>query len=343
MAAHGQASMSPSPQPLSRVEKAIVLLLALGKPRASELLKQLGPEDLKKLHQSAAALRPITANDLDQLVEEFAEDLSGHIGFSGSTAELTALFDGVLSSEELAKLTTQTPAMIGRDSKVGPLWDRIKALDATTLTSFLETEHPQIAGLVLSRIGPETSAKLIAGFPTAQRNELLTRMLGIGVIDADALRLAEQAIEDTLFTTNSGIVTPVLDNHIGLAQILNRLDKQQMDDAMHALSHARPAEAIKVKRMLFAFEDLVALTNEARVKLFDQAPMEQVILALKGADPDLQQVVLAALSPRGKRMVEAELQGGAVAADRDIAAARRALVEAVLKLVAGGEINLAPA
>jgi flagellar motor switch protein FliG len=68
-----------------------------------------------------------------------------------------------------------------------------------------------------------------------------------------------------------------------------------------------------------------------------------LVLALKGTDLPFQSTVLSSLGARSRRMVEAELQGGSTASARDVADARRVIVDAVLKMIAKGDLDLQPA
>jgi flagellar motor switch protein FliG len=64
------------------------------------------------------------------------------------------------------------------------------------------------------------------------------------------------------------------------------------------------------------------------------------VIALKGTDPDFQATILSSLASRSRRMVEAELKSGAMPSRRDLAEARRAIVAAVLKMIANGDIHI---
>ena len=94
--------------------------------------------------------------------------------------------------------------------------------------------------------------------------------------------------------------------------------------------------------MLFTFEDLATLSQATRTTILDQVPTERLVLALKGTDATFQAAILSALTARSKRMVEAELQGGTMPPAREIAEARRSIVDTVLKMAAKGGIELRP-
>jgi flagellar motor switch protein FliG len=330
--------MSASAQPksaaqqaasLSGAEKVAVLLLALGKPRAAKLLKRFDPEELKVLTQLAGDLTPIGAGDLEVLVEEFAQKFSSGITFVGTEKEVKSLLSDVMGEEQLTGDEIEEPTEAPER-----IWDKIAKIKDETLRTYLGNEHPQAAAMILSRIDPGIAAKIVASFPAQQRNTLLIRMLGIKKVADDAAQAVEAAIgEDLLAKSSSG-------SHASIADILNRLDKAQSDDLLKNLAAVRPDDAKTLKGMLFTFVELVKLPAKARTQLLDQVPIERLVAALKGTDAAFQSEILSALAARSRRMVEAELQGGGGASEREVADARRAIVDTVLKMMAKGEIEM---
>lgn len=332
MSATAQAKPTQQATPLSGAEKVAVLLLALGKPRAAKLLKRFDPEELKTLTQLAGDLQPIGASDLEGLVEEFAKNFSSGINFLGTEKEVKSLLSDVMGEDQLAGVMSDEQEGAGEVPE--RIWDRIAKIKDEALRACLQNEHPQTAAMILSRIGSETAARVISTFPAQERNALLIRMLGIKKVPDDAARAVENAIaEDLLSKSSTG-------SHAGIADILNRLDKAQSEDLLKDLAAVRPDDAKTLKGMLFTFIELVTLPAKARTLVLDQVPIEKLVAALKGTDTAFQQTILSSLAARSKRMVEAELQGGGTASERDVVEARRAIVDTVLKMMAKGEIAL---
>jgi flagellar motor switch protein FliG len=125
-----------------------------------------------------------------------------------------------------------------------------------------------------------------------------------------------------------------------MADILNRLDKIHFDSALQHLSAARPADVEAMRGLLFSFDDLASLPPRALTLVFNQIPTERLVLALRGTDYAFQEGALTGLAARTRRMVELELEAASDASAREIADARRAIVEVVLKLMAERQIEL---
>ena len=66
--------------------------------------------------------------------------------------------------------------------------------------------------------------------------------------------------EDLLAATAS------TNSHVGIADILNRLDKTQSEEVLKSLAEVRPEEAKAIKGMLFTFEDIAKLPQQARTR-----------------------------------------------------------------------------
>jgi flagellar motor switch protein FliG len=317
---------------LSGAEKVAVLLLALGKPRAAKLLKRFDPQELKVLTQLAGDLHPIVASDLEVLVEEFAHKFSSGIHFVGTEKEVRSLLSDVMTEDQLAGVMADDQEEMGEAPE--PLWDKIAKLKEDALRAYVQGEHPQSAAMILSRLGPEMSARLLSGLQAKARNSLLIRMLGIKRVSDDAAIALEHAIAEDLLSKGSG------GSHAGIADILNRMDKSQSEDLLKDLAESRPDDAKALKGMLFTFVDMVNLPAKSRTLVLDQVPIERLVAALKGTDSAFQGEILSSLAARSRRMVEAELQGGGSASEREVADARRAVVDTVLKMMAKGEISL---
>jgi flagellar motor switch protein FliG len=324
-------SVSAAPRSLSGAEKVAALLLAVGKPRATLLLRRFEPEELKLITRSAANLPPISPAELEALVEEFASLFSEGTPMTGSASELRGILSEVLTEDQLADVMGEKVDEPAAESEI---WKRIGKIKRKTLVSYLAKEHPQTAALVLSRLESSVAAEIVGAFPAPERNILLVRMLSIKQVPDPVVRALEAALEEDLLAGNDS------GNYGEVAGILNKLEPNQADALLEQLAAVRPDDAKVLKAMIFKFDDLGTLDAKALTLLFDQVPMERLVLALSGAPAELQVMLLAALPARSRRMVEAELQNSATAAPKQVAEARNGIVDTVLRMAASGEITL---
>lgn len=326
------SSLSSEARQLVGVDRVAALLLAMGQGAAARILKHLDAYELREITRATAALGSVPAPTIDTLIEDFAGHFSSGLDLLGAPSEAEQLLAGALPPEQVADILSD---VLGSANHT--MWEKLSNLPDATLNDFVVAEHPQTAAYLLSKLNSAAAARALAVMPREQRNDMLARMLGIGGVTEAARRLIETTLHDTLLVTASraGGGAPAR-----MADIINRFDREAVDDAIASLSETRPKEAKALKAMLFSFEDIPSLSARARAVLFDKAPTERVILALRGASMEFRDIVLSSLASRARRMVEAELDGGATASKKDIDQARREIANMVLQLAAANEIEL---
>jgi flagellar motor switch protein FliG len=334
MAAKAAVKAAPATKILPGADKVAALLLTMGKPAAARLLKHFDDAELKEITQAAADLGPMSAPELETLIEEFAGEFAAGVGLLGTAKEVEKLLTGVLPPEQIASIMS---GLLGTAAG-GSVWDKLSGTTETALADCLAKEHPQTAALILSKLKPGIAAKTMSRMEPRLRNGVMRRMVGLGPVMDSAMHLVEDAVEHDLLqavSKNAGSGA-----HAKLADIINKLDRDKVDDVLQSLAEAKPETAAALKSLLFRFEDIVKLSQKSRSTLFDQIPAERVVLALRATDATFRDAVLSSLASRARRMVESELESGDGAVNREVLDARDAIAELALAMAGRGEIEL---
>lgn len=315
---------------LSGAEKVGVLLLALGQEKASELLKKMDAEELNIIMRSADMMAPASASELETIISEFEGRLEAGVQFVGKPDDIKQIVAQVITENRSAADAERG----GAPTK--EFWPRMSDLENDVLVPYLAKQHPQIAAFVLYRLGSERSASLLKIFDAPTRNELVGRLLGIKDVSSLVVETIEQAIASELFESDEGASV----QRTAMASILSNFDYSQTNEVLDHIAGFRPKDAAAIKKMIFKFTDLDKLPPKALTAIMDGVPVERIVVSLAGMQDVFIATVLATLSPRARRMAEAELRNGVNPSPADLATSRRAIVEAVLKLVADGTLDL---
>jgi flagellar motor switch protein FliG len=320
-------------RPLFGAEKVAALLLALDKPVAGRLLKRLDSLELRQVTRAASELGPVNPATVEKLIAEFQEQFSAGAELLGSAGEAESLLAGALPPEEAAEILSD---VLGNSNKA--MWDRLSAAPESALASYLQKEHPQTFALVLSKLSPGTAARIMAQTPKDLRNSLMRRMLSPRPVMDPMMRLLERTLHEDLLLNvarNTGA-----DTHSKIADIINKMERDQIEDVLQSLAEDRPRDAETLRSLLFTFEDIAKLSTKARAMIFDRVPADRVVLALKGTDGVFRELILSSMGARARRMVENELNTGGPAQQRDVMKARRAIADAVLDMAERNEIEI---
>ena len=318
-------------RPLSGPEKVAALLLAMGKPLASRLLKHFDPAELKLITRSAAALGAVPMSALEELVEELAQQFSRGVDLRGTAASVEHLLGGVLPPEQVAEIMSD---VLGNSNS--STWVRLSGLPEKDLAAYVAKEHPQTAALILARLTPEAAAKTLSLLSREERNVLTRRMLSLRPVSEATLKILETKLRDDLL---NGAPRDASNTETRVADILNRMEPAQAEELLASIGETKPVEAASIRSKMFSFNDLVNLPAKSKSVLLDKVASDQIVLALRGTDAVFRGAVLSAVGARARRLIENELSSSGGSA-KETAAARRAISTLVLQLVAQNEIQL---
>jgi len=323
---------------LTRPQKAAAILVAMGKPSASRLLKFFKQEELKALVEGARQMRTLPQAQLEKIVAEFEAEFAEGAGLLDSGDQMDTLLTESLSAEEMTALMAKEEDAVVQDV-APPVWPEVEKLDPARLAGMLSGEHPQTVALILSQIAPGAAAKVVVLLDKALRGDVVRRMMSLAPVSEAARAMVENQLRTRLeadsTSKNDGVGTA------RVANLLNELDRSDLDEVMADLEEAGSTDMEALRAQLFSFEDIVLLTQKARVTLFDGLPTDQVTNALRNADAQMVEAILSSLGARSRRMIEAELASASdnVSAD-DITRARRAIASAAIRMAQDGAFEL---
>jgi len=321
---------------LTGPKKVAALLLSMDKKVASRLLKHFDEDDIKLIAQTATDLGAVTKQTLDALIEEFAMSLRTGGDLVATANEVEQLLSGVVPPEQIAEIMSQV-----RSKSLQSIWIKLGEVPELSTAQYLAKEHPQVSALVLSRTPPAYAAATLKMLSSPLRNEIMRRMLALKIVLERPIMLLEGAVKEELLYKSAKNTGPTI--HARLADIINKMDRKQMDEILNDLEQHRPKEAEVVRSLLFTFDDLARLSQPALVTLFDVVPADRTIMALFGAEPRMIDLILEATPARARRMIEQELATGKKASAKETQKARRAIADAAMEMIEKGIIEIGTA
>jgi flagellar motor switch protein FliG len=314
-------------------ERVAILLLALGDKLGPQLLQKFDAADVKAIMETASSISRVEKQDLDLLVDDFAAQFARALGLGTDFEAVKSLVERAFTPSELSSMLGNQIMQAGE-----PVWRKFEAGMENALVPYLLDEHPQTIAFVLSRLDADFAARCLSILPGDFRVTVARRLLKVQSVHKDVEAIIEEALERDLLAKADANLE--VEGRGRLAAMLNKIDRDTSGEILAGVAAWKPEEASKLKRMIFSFEDLGSLSQEARLALFDKLQTDQVVLALKGMDSAIKEVALSALGARARRMVEAELANDKGLRTKEGEAARSAIVVQVLEMVKRGEIEL---
>jgi flagellar motor switch protein FliG len=320
---------------LSGPEKAAVVLLALGEEH-THIWAALDEEEIKEISQAMAGLGTVTSSAVEELLVEFVSGMSGTGAIMGSFEQTQKLLASFMQPDKVDNLMEEIRGPAGRT-----MWDKLANVNEAVLANYLKNEYPQTVAVVLSKIKPEHSARVLACLPEDFALECVSRMLRMEPVQREILDKIEQTLR-TEFMSNLAR-TSKRDSHEMMADIFNNFDRQTEARFIAALEERNRESAERIRALMFVFEDLSKLDPGGVQTLLRAVEKDQLGLALKGASDTLREMFFSNMSERASKIMREDMESMGPVRLKDVDTAQMAMVQVAKDLAAKGEIMLAGA
>ncbi len=330
------ASRAPAQlaRPLSGPERAAVLMLALGDQYGSKIWGMLDDEELRELSIVMSTLGTIQAESVENLMLEFVSRLSASGAVMGNYDATERLLQQYLPPERVTGIMDEIRGPAGRN-----MWEKLSNVQEELLANYLKNEYPQTAAVVLTKLRPEHSAKVLGILPEDYGLDVVNRMLRMESVQKEVLERVEQTLRTEFMSSLSH--TRRRDAHELMAEIFNNFDRQTETRFLTSLEESNRESAERIKNLMFTFDDLAKLDNAAAQTLLRHVDKDKLAIALKGASEPLRQFFLSNMSSRAAKMLSDDMQALGPVRLRDVDEAQALLVNLAKDLAGKGEIMIA--
>ncbi|QRF54653.1 flagellar motor switch protein FliG (plasmid) [Rhizobium rosettiformans] len=318
-------------QPLTQAGKAAAILLAMGKETAGRLLRYFTQSELRKIIASAELLRTIPPHELDQFVTEFSALFTQGAGLMDSAKVIESILEDSLTREDVDERLESCAAFRAYQAAT---CDRLEDADPRMIGRMLSREHPETAAYILSMLPSSFGASVLEGLSESRRADILNRAINLKSVTPKAALIVEKRLEQLFAKID------VRRSSAGACEVadkINKLDKHIGESLQQSLDTINKNAAERVRSQIFLFDDIVLMPQHSRALLFNNIASDTLTMALRAASPALKECVLNSISPRARRLVEAELRTGVVGIKpRDIALARRSIARQAISMATSG-------
>ena len=316
---------------LTGPEKAAIMVLSLGEEHAAKLFQHMDDEEIKEISQTMANLGTVSANLIERLFVEFAEQMSATGSLVGTYDSTERLLMKTLSKDKVDAIMEDIRGPAGRT-----MWDKLANVNENVLANYLKNEYPQTVAVVLSKIRAEHAGRVLTILPESFAMEVIMRMLRMEAVQKEVLDDVERTLR-TEFMTNLARASR-RDSHEMLAEIFNNLDRATEHRFIAALEERNRDSAERIKALMFTFEDLGKLDPSGVQAMLRAVDKSKLSIALKGASETLRDLFFTNMSERAGKMLREEMASMGPVRLRDVEEAQMLMVQTAKDLAARGEI-----
>jgi flagellar motor switch protein FliG len=323
----------PSTRKLTGPERAAVLMLSLGEEYGAKIWGMLDDDELRQLSVVMSSVGMVEADLVEKLMIEFVTRLSASGAIMGDYDATERLLQQYLPPERVGGIMDEIRGPAGRN-----MWEKLSNVPEEVLANYLKNEYPQTVAVVISKLRPEHSARVLGELPEDLALDVVNRMLKMEAVQKEVIERVEQTLR-TEFMSNIA-QTRRRDAHEVMAEIFNNFDRQTETRFITALEEDNRESAERIKALMFTFDDLVRLDAGSAQTLMRHIDKDKLAIALKGASEPVRQFFLSNMSTRAAKMLVDDMQAMGPVRLRDVDESQVLLVNLAKDLAAKGEIIL---
>ncbi|MCZ8129750.1 MAG: flagellar motor switch protein FliG [Steroidobacteraceae bacterium] len=316
------------------IERAAILLLALGEDEAATVLKHLEPREVDALSAQMTRLANVPAERVGTVLESFRERVESTSPIPADSAEYVKNVLTNLVGKQRAELMVERT--LDGDS-VGI--EALRWMEPRVIMQIIGDEHPQVMASVLSQIDGRIAAKVLAMLPEEMGGDVLMRIAALEELPHAALAELDQIVGKRAAAGAQSTARKVGGPRT-VADIINAMDRESSDKALGQLEVHDVELHRKVREMLFVFEDIGELDDRAIQAILRGVASDVLAVALRGAEPAISEKFFRNMSKRAGEIMKEDMEARGPIKLSEVEAAQSEVIAVALKLAEEGTIVL---
>ncbi|MDE6903429.1 MAG: flagellar motor switch protein FliG [Lachnospiraceae bacterium] len=317
----------------SGVQKAAILLIALGPERSADIFKHLKEDEIEELTLEIANTRSVSPQVKDVVLEEFYQVcLAQQYIAEGGIGYAKELLDKALGNEKAQEVISKLTASL----QVRP-FEFVRKTDPSQVLNFIQDEHPQTIAMILSYLTPAQAAMIVGALAPETQADVAKRIATMDRTSPDVIKEVERVLERKLSSLINQDYT-IVGGVDAIVNILNTVDRSTEKHIMESLEIEEPELADEIRKKMFVFEDILLLDDRAIQRVLRDVDNNDLSIALKGSNEEVQNAIFKNLSKRLAAMIKEDMEFMGPVRMKDVEEAQQKIVGVIRKLEDSAEI-----
>ncbi|MBI1905623.1 MAG: flagellar motor switch protein FliG [Rhodocyclales bacterium] len=316
------------------LEKAALLLLTLGSDEAAEVLKHLGPREVQKLGSSMASMSAQPRARVEELINELEAHCEQGAPIEANEEQIRSMLTKALGDDRAGHIL----ARILHGSDTAGI-ESLKWMDPATAADLIRNEHSQIIATILVHLEFDQAGEILKHFTDRLRNDVILRIATLDGVQPIALRELNEALTRMLSGTTS-VKKAAMGGVRHAAEILNFVGAAAETAVLDNVREYDPDLAQKILDEMFVFENIMDIDDRGIQTLLREVQSDSLVVALKGAAPDLREKIFKNMSQRAAEMLREDLESKGPVRLSEVEAEQKEILKTVRRLAEEGQIML---
>lgn len=320
---------------ISGIQKAAIMLLAMGEEFTASFFKRLDEKKIKEIGRHMSEISYVPSKVIHAIMDEFMRNFENDLDLCVSGKHFLKEVVNKSLDENTAREVCKS---IDNETNKQP-FNELAYLPAQNLVNMLKGEHPQTIALILSHLSQDKAAEVLCLFADDMKADIAYRIVQIGDVQEDVIKEIDETIRRDL--VNVGTSTRKFNGLEVLANILNEVDSKTEEQVLSFIEKEDNDVADLIRQKMFVFEDLLQISDKNFRELLQNVENEVVVKALKTASEEMKQKIFGNLSERASEMLREDLEVLGPVRLAEVEESQQSIIRVAKRLEAEGRIVMA--
>ena len=317
------------------LERSAILLMSLGEEAAAEVFRHLTPKEVQKIGETMTRLRTVPRDKVDQVLEQFHAEAAQNGSLVADTDEyVKSVLRRALGDEKAGLLINRI--LQGSDTSG---IESLKWMDADSVAELIRNEHPQIIASILVHLERDHAGEILSRLSPRVRADVVLRVATLDGIQPNALQELNEVLSRVLAGADRLKKTALGGPKIA-AEILNGLGSTLEGEVLEAVRETDEYLAQSIQDQMFTFDDLIKLDDRAVQAVLREVSNDALVIALKGATPEIREKVTKNMSSRAAEALREDLESRGPVRVSDVETQQKEILKTIRRLADAGEIAM---
>ena len=282
-----------------------------------------------------AALKQVPRERVEKVIDEFTDQSAKGAPVAVDNEAIKAMLTKALGDDRAANLINRI--MQGGDTAG---IEGLKWMDAPTVADMIRNEHPQIIATILVHLEFDQAGEVLKGFTERLRNDVLLRIATLDGVQPTALHELNEAMMRILAGASGNVKKAAMGGIRHAAEILNFVGQQVETAIVDNVREYDPELAQKILDEMFVFENLMDIDDRGIQLLLREVQSDSLIIALKGAAPELREKIFKNMSQRAAEMLREDLESKGPVRLSEVESEQKEILKIARRLADEGQLQL---
>ncbi|MEJ2416702.1 MAG: flagellar motor switch protein FliG [Exilibacterium sp.] len=309
--------------------------MSLGENDAAEVLKHMGPKEVQRIGTAMSQLNNVQQFEVETVLSGFLDEVRTLTGLGmGSDSYIRNMLVTALGEDKANGLIDRI--LLGGNTTG---LDTLKWMEARSVADIIRNEHPQIQAIVIAYLDSDQSAEILSYFPEKVRLDIMMRVAALDTVQPSALQELNDILEKQ-FSGNAASQTKSMGGYKVAAEIMNNLESTVEAELMDAIKEIDEEMGTQIQDLMFVFDNLKEVEDRGIQALLREVSSEVLIVALKGADEELQDKIFKNMSKRAAELLRDDLDAKGPVRISEVESAQKEILTIARRMADSGEIML---